>query len=152
MKLSSFVPSFVSTIASNATNFSRPEGNYANACIFLSKTQCVAVAAAICFAAYQGSMIAAGVLATVSVPATTLAAGAMAVKYGYTALKAGIAAKQLSQAALGAAALYAGWKAFDEPDMIAQHTTYGLFDGGGTYTISNLSKAIATKLGYTTQK
>ena len=98
------------------------------------------------------SMIAAGALATISLPATTLAAGAMAVKYGYTALKAGIVAKQFSQAALGAAALYAGWQAFDKPSMIAHRTTFGLFDGNGTYTISNLSKAIATKLGYTTQK
>jgi len=148
MKLSSFV----STIASNAINFSKPASNYANARNFLSNTQRVAVAAAICFAAYKGSMIAAGALATISMPATTLAAGIMAVKYSYTALKAGIVAKQLSQAALGVAALYAGWQLFDNYQMFVIKKISGLLDGEGTYSMWSFSKTILDTLGYKTEE
>ena len=149
MRLLPLVPSIVSNLANQAWNFRNETTNYINARNFLSNTQRVAVAAAICFAAYKGSMIAAGALATVSIPATTLAAGAMAVKYGYTALKAGIAAKQLSQAALGVAALYAGWQALDNRYEIANKLTNGLFDGKGKYTINNLSASI---VNYCTKK
>ena len=137
-------------LVGNARNFSLSTLNYWCARSFLSNTQRVAVAAAICFAAYKGSMIAAGVLATVSIPATTLAAGAMVVKYGYTALKAGIAAKQLSQVALGAAALYAGLQLLDNYQMFTKIKVNGLLDGEGVYSMWNLSNTIVDKLGYKT--
>ena len=148
MQVFPIIPDIVKDLVGNARNFSLPGGNYWCAKDFLMNAQRVVLAAAICFAAYKGSMIAAGVLATFSLPAATLAGGAMALKYGYTALKAGILAKQLSQAAIGTAALYAGWQALDNYREIAHMSTWGLFDGDRTYGLWSVSHAIAKKFGY----
>jgi len=152
MRVFPIVPKLVDDLVGNARNFSLPTSTYWCARHFLLNAQRVVVAAAICFAAYKGSMITAGALATVSIPATTLAAGAMAIKYGFTALKAGIAAKQLSQAALGVAALYAGWQLFDNYQIFATKNMSGFLDSEGTYSMWNLSKTIADKLGYKTEE
>jgi hypothetical protein len=146
MRLVPVVPRIVSDLVSQAVNSRSDTRTYQNAKNFLSNAQRVAIAAAVCFAAYKGSVIAAGALATISIPATTLAAGVMAVKYGCTALKAGVVAKQLSQAAIGAAALYAGWQALDNRYLISSNTTNGLFDGHGKYSITNLSRTIVNYL------
>jgi hypothetical protein len=69
----------------------------------------VVVAATICIAAYKGSLIAAGVLATASLPAASLAGGAILIKYGLTALITGLLNNMITQTVFGGVAFASGW-------------------------------------------
>ena len=113
---------------------------------FIGCAMRIMLAAGICLAVYKGSMLGAGILATFSFPVTISVIGLMAVKYGITALKAGIIAKQISQIALGAIALYVGWQALDNPVLIGCRDIFNL---DRSCTICHLSERIAVKLGYT---
>ena len=82
----------------------------------------VAVAAVIYFSIDQGYSLVAALAATYSLPATTLAAAALCLTHGYTALKVGLAAKNIFNLALGAALSYKSW-------YLAHH--YKAFQGIG---------------------
>lgn len=138
-----FVPQYFTSIQSAAnraiygnTIFSGKQ--WGQAALIVAAIE-VGIAAGICFAAYKGSVLAAGALAVTSTPATMVALGAMAAKHGYTLIKAGVAAHKISQVALGGLALVGSWLAFDNFNTVGKRTG---FWGFLTNPIWELSKAI----------
>ena len=126
MNFSSLVPGFAISIPVAIVFVKNPEKDYRAAKYLLSSTQEIALAAGIGLAASKGWMVAAGLFATLSTPAAFLAGGAWALKYSYIAMKAGFAAKQLTQVGLGALALYAGLRAFNNPFYLFDKNVKGV--------------------------